>query len=178
MPAPSARWAPASARRRYTEASTDAETAPRAEEVDPLPAIALPTPLFDLMFCLIAVLTLSLSQVFRNPPATESTAFALLLPRAPAVAGQGAGAARAQVAAVAGPSGAVTFTVGRNRVGSLPELRQRLEAMAPASVVINVDTRVRPDPLTVALRLLNVARTLGIPALLAYRQEALEGGSS
>lgn len=138
--------------------------------------IGLPTPMFDLMFCLIAVLILSLSLVYRNRPATEATASAVLLPRAPADGSAPGGKVRVPVSATAGPSGQVIFTVGQSTVGTLHEVRQHLTALGPASIVIQVDTRTRPDPLTVALRLLNVARTLGVPAHLAYRQEAAEGG--
>lgn len=138
--------------------------------------IGFPTPMFDLMFCLIAVLILSLSLVFRNRPATESTSSIMLLPRAPADGSPHAGKARVQISAATGPSGQAIFTIGQTTVGTLKEVRQHLEALAAASVVIQVDTRTRPDPLTVALRLLNVARTLGIPAHLAYRQEAVEAG--
>ncbi len=146
------------------------------EEIGSASTVGLPTPMFDLMFCLIAVLILSLSLVFRNRPATEATASAVLLPRAPAEGAQGAGKARVPVMAAAGPSGQAAFRVGETPVATLKDVRAHLEKLAPAAVVISVDTRTPPDPLTVALRLLNVARQLNIPAHLAYRQEAGEGG--
>jgi hypothetical protein len=130
------------------------------------------------MFCLIAVLILGLSQVYKNRPATEATTSAILLPRAPADGAAGGGKARAEISAVPGPSGQATFRVNEAQMKTLADVKQRLESLSPASVVIQVDTRTPPDPLTVTLRLLNLARTLGIPAHIAYRQEAVEGGAS
>lgn len=136
----------------------------------------LPTPVFDLMFCLIAVLILSLSLVFRNRPNTEATASAVLLPRAAAPGGSGGGAHRVTVAVGPGTHGAALFSVAEQPLASLEEVRSRLRQLSPAAIVISIDTRTAPDPLTVAIRLLQIARDLGIPAHLAYRPDGEGGG--
>jgi len=144
----------------------------------------LPTPMFDLLFILFAVMILTLGVTFRNKPgertpgaADRQVAEIAVLPKAPGPkAGGTGGSSRVKIAATRSETGGPQFTVSGQEVPSYAEIRSAIKELSPAEVVIHVDTGTPPDPLTVAINLMHIAQSEKIPARLAYAPKVLAGG--
>jgi hypothetical protein len=147
--------------------------------------MGLPTPMFDLLFILFAVMILTLGVTFRNKPgertpdgAAQQVASIAMLPRAPGRKSTGnGGSSRVNITATRSDAGGPKFVVSGQEVPSYRGVRSALERLTPGEVVIHVDTRTPPDPLTVAINLMHIAQSEKIPARLAYKPEVLEGGN-
>lgn len=145
----------------------------------------LPTPMFDLLFILFAVMILTLGVTFRNKPGErtpgtekQQVAEIAVLPKAlgPKARGTG-GSSRVKIAATRSDTGGPRFTVSGHEVPSYAGVRSAIKELSPGEVVIHVDTRTPPDPLTVAINLMHIAQSEKIPARLAYEPQVLgEGG--
>lgn len=144
----------------------------------------LPTPMFDLLFILFAVMILTLGVTFRNKPGAKASgaeeqpvAEIAVLPRAPGPkAGGKGGASQVKIVATRSAKGGPQFTVSGQKVPSYAGVRSAMKDLSPGEVVIHVDTSTPPDPLTVAINLMHIAQSEKIPARLAYKPEVLEGG--
>ena len=146
----------------------------------------LPTPMFDLLFILFAVMIFTLGVTFRNKPGErtpgaeeQQVAEIAVLPKVPGpTAGGMSGTSRVKIAATRSDTGKPQFMVAGQEVASYAGVRSAMKDLSPGEVVIHVDTSAPPDPLTVAINLMHIAQSEKIPARLAYQPEILEIGGN